>query len=290
MNAADFKDHSWTADDGLKLYARDYGDDRAKLPVICIPGLTRNCRDFETVAPMIAAEGRRVLAVDLRGRGRSERASDRRRYGPATYAADMSALLSSIGAPRAIFIGTSLGGLVIMTLATKKLPAIAGAVLNDIGPRVGAGGLKRIAAYAGKGASISTWADAAAYIRTTNGAAFPDYDAEQWAVMARRTFKVGANEAPELDYDARVVGKIRPWLVKLLSPLAWAAFKRLAKNRPVLVVRGQLSDILEAATVERMKRKAPTLATAEIPRVGHAPMLDEPAAQTALKSFLADMP
>lgn len=286
MTTAAFSEHEWRSGDGLKLYARVYGDDRGKLPVICIPGLTRNCRDFEIVAPDIASQGRRVIAVDLRGRGRSERAGDARSYKPAQYAADMAALLRSIGAPRAVFVGTSLGGLVILTMAAKKMPAIAAAVLNDVGPRVGAAGLKRIASYAGKSVPILNWADAVAYAKATNGVAFPAYGDADWAVMARRMFRSGPNETPELDYDPLVVRKIRPWLVKLTSPLVWAAFKRLARNHPALVVRGELSDILEAATVTQMSKAVPALTVAEIPGVGHAPTLEEATAKQALAAFL----
>ena len=171
-------------------------------------------------------------------------------------------------------------------MAAKKMPMIAAAVLNDVGPRVGAAGLKRIASYAGKSAPLQTWADAAAYAKATSGVAFPAYGDSDWAAMARRTFRSGPNETPELDYDPRVVSKIRPWLVKLTSPLVWAAFKRLARNHPVLVVRGELSDILEAATVQRMTKAAPTLSTVEVPGVGHAPTLEEATAKQALAAFL----
>ncbi len=290
MTGAGYDEYRWTSDDGLALCARDYAGGSDKLPVICIPGLTRNCRDFEAVAPWIAGLGRRVLAVDLRGRGRSARDPDPRHYKPATYAADVSALLRSLQLPRALFLGTSLGGIVIMTLAARRLPEIGGAILNDVGPRVAAAGLARIAGYAGKGAPVANWDDAAAYARRTNGAAFPHYGDAEWQAFARRTFKEGDNGRPELDYDARVVAPVNRLVMKLMSPLAWAAFRRLARNRQVLLIRGAQSDILDSATAARMKRTAPSMSIAEIPGIGHAPMLDEPVARAAIQAFLDSAP
>lgn len=284
----DPKPHTWRSPDGLRLFARDHGAPTDRLPVVCIPGLTRNSRDFEDVAPWIAAQGRRVLAVDLRGRGLSEY-DLKKRYRPPIYAQDIAALLASIGSDKAIFIGTSLGGLVTTALAARQPDMIGAAVLNDVGPRIAKAGLKRISAYAGKTAPVETWDDAAAYVRRTNGAAFPSYKDADWMTVARRTFR-DTDGKPVLDYDPAIFSPPSPLVVRLLEPLMWGAFKRLAKAGPLLLVHGELTDVIDDRTIIRMKRAAPRLEVSAVPCVGHAPMLSEPTAREALAAFLSHAP
>jgi pimeloyl-ACP methyl ester carboxylesterase len=284
-----FDELFWKSFDGLSLYARDYRSAGGKLPVVCIPGLTRNSRDFEDLAPWIASQGRRVLGVDLRGRGRSERAREPKTYRPAIYAQDIRALLDHIAAPSAVLLGTSLGGLVTMALAAKHTRRVSGAILNDIGPHVAKAGLARLATYVGKTAPVRTWADAAAYAKQTNGVAFPNYDEGDWTAMARRLFCESAS-VPELDYDPKIFRRVPAWLVRLTAPLAWRSFRRLARGRPTLLLRGELSDLLDRATFDRMRRAAPALTVAEIPGVGHAPDLSEPEARAAIAALLDRLP
>lgn len=282
-------DYSWTSRDGLSLYGRVYGDDRGKLPVVCIPGLTRNSRDFEEVAPWIAGRGRKVYAVDLRGRGRSDRDAKARRYQPRVYADDIVMLLKSIGASKAIFVGTSLGGLVTMALAAGQSGCIGGAVINDVGPQVAKAGLARIRSYAGKRAAVETWADAAAYAKSINAVAFPDAPEESWPIVARRLFKEEAGR-PVLDYDPLIFRAPNPIVTWLATPVLWSAFRRLGEAGPVLLVHGALTDVLDAGTIERMRQRAPHLQTASVPRVGHAPTLSEPEAREAIARFLDGAP
>ena len=185
-----FTERRWTSAGGLSLYARDYAGAAgpAKLPVIAIHGLTRNSADFEGIAPLIAATGRRVLAIDVRGRGRSDRAPDPMTYQPATYAQDVLALLQQAGIEKAVFMGTSMGGLITMALAAIRSKVIAGAIINDVGPEVAKEGLARIAAYSGQPVDTPTWADAAAYAKKINAVAFPHYKAKDWDAFARRIF------------------------------------------------------------------------------------------------------
>ena len=279
----------WTSPDGLRLHARDYAgaEGPAKLPVIAIHGLTRNSRDFENVAPYIAATGRRVLALDIRGRGLSDRDARPMRYQPPTYAKDVLALMDQQGISRAVFLGTSMGGLITMAIAIFRVKAIAGAILNDVGPEVSPVGLKRIAAYVGQQrAPVEDWAGAAAYARETNEAAFPGRPPEFWDAFARRAFREDAAGRPVLDYDPDINVPIRAAGPKALTPNLWPFFNRLAKRVPTLVVRGQTSDLLAPATLDKMRRKHRGLAVAEIPGVGHAPMLDEPEARAAILEFL----
>lgn len=283
----------WTSPDGLRLHALDYAgaEGGAKLPVIAIHGLTRNSRDFETVAPYIAGTGRRVLALDVRGRGLSAWDPQPMRYLPTTYAGDVAALMDQAGIARAVFVGTSMGGLITMSLAFGRSRAIAGAVLNDVGPEVSPAGLARIAAYTGrKSQPVETWQDAADYARSINEQPFPGRPPAFWDAFARRIFREGEDGRPVLDYDPAISVPIRAAGPKALTPNLWPLFGRLARRAPLLLVRGQTSDLLDETITARMRRKAPGMAYAEVPGVGHAPMLDEPEAKHAILEFLARVP
>lgn len=287
-----YSDRRWTAADGLSLYAREYSAAAgpAKLPVIAIHGLTRNSADFDHIAPLIAQSGRRVLALDMRGRGQSDRAPDPMTYQPVNYAQDVLALLEQSGIERAVFMGTSMGGLITMALAAIRSKVIAGAILNDIGPEVAKEGLMRIAAYSGQPVDTPTWAAAAAYVKSINAVAFPHYSDEDWDAFARRTFTIGREGAPILNYDPDIAVPIRAAGAKALVPNLWPMFNRLTKGRPVLLVRGENSDLLSAEIAGKMRKKAPKMDYVEVPGVGHAPMLDEPQAKAAIFPFLSELP
>jgi pimeloyl-ACP methyl ester carboxylesterase len=283
---------SFTSDDGLRLYARDYpaAAGPAHLPVICLHGLTRNSSDFDELAPAIAAMGRRVLAPDVRGRGNSARDPNPDNYNPLVYANDVVKLMHDLGIARAIFIGTSMGGLITMTLAVRHLELIAGAVINDVGPVLSVKGLARIAGYAGRCNTLANWDDAAAYVKDINACAFPEAPDEEWNKWARRAFAQDESGKLALRYDPRIAialqtGKLRP-----TSLAGRLAFKRLAHKRPVLLVRGALSDLLEPEQAAWMRRAAPTMQYTEVPNVGHAPMLTEPQSLEAIRQFLGQLP
>jgi len=276
----------WRSADGLALHGRDYPGSADHAPVICIHGLTRNARDFEDLAPaIVAATGRRVIAVDVRGRGASERAPDPMTYNPGMYAADIMALLDDQAIGSAAFIGTSMGGLIMMTLALMRPGAIAAAVLNDVGPEIAPEGLARIAGYVGVSADVADWAGAAAYVKAGNGAVFPSYDDSDWERMARRTFREQGGR-PVLDYDPDIAVPIRAADPSAPPPDLWPVFGALAAGRPALLIRGATSDILSAGIAARMRAAAPHMAYAEVPGVGHAPMLDESEALGAIVALL----
>ncbi len=286
-----FAEREWRSRDGLCLYARDYpgAGGEAQLPVICLHGLTRNSKDFEEIAPALAASGRRVLVPDVRGRGRSQWDPKPSRYQPKTYAGDVLTLMDRLGIASAVFVGTSMGGLITMALAAMRSRAVAAAVLNDVGPEVGQAGIERILSYAGQPATIETWDDAADYVRRTNAVAFPHFDASDWASFARRTFRDEFGK-PVLDYDPAIAAPYAGRPVKTRSLLATLLFRRLARRRPTLLIRGELSDLTTADIAERMKRIAPAMRVAVVPNVGHAPMLTETEAREAIDEFLAAVP
>jgi pimeloyl-ACP methyl ester carboxylesterase len=283
----------WTSSDGLRLHARDHAgaDGPAKLPVIALHGLTRNSRDFETVAPYIAAGGRRVIVPDVRGRGLSDRDPRPMRYIPPTYAKDVLEMMDQLGVARAIFLGTSMGGLITMAVAFMRRKAVAGAILNDVGPQVALAGLTRIASYAGQpGPAIDSWADAADYARRTNAVAFPDRPREFWDGFARRVFRDDGAGKPVLDYDPDISAPIRAAGPKALTPNLWPYFNRLTKHAPTLLVRGATSDVVDGEIAGKMRRKVKSMGYAEVPGIGHAPMLDEPEAKAAILEFLGRVP
>jgi pimeloyl-ACP methyl ester carboxylesterase len=297
-----FTDFFWTSHEGLPLHARDYAPagEAQKLPVICIHGLTRNARDFEELAPRIAATGRRVLAVDVRGRGLSARDPNPMNYHPGTYAADVVSLLQAAGIEQAVFVGTSMGGLITMVLTSIMPQAIAAAVLNDVGPELSPAGLARIAGYAGMAGRFETWDEAVAYAKTINEAAFPAYGSEDWDVFARRLFDE-KDGAFVLAYDPDISAPIKAAAEAatksqaeggqaLAPPDMYPLFRALAKDRPLLLVRGEISDLIDPAIAERMRAAAPRMAYAEVPGVGHAPMLTEPEAWAAIEKLLQAAP
>lgn len=285
-----FEDRWLKAADGLTLYARDYApaDGERALPVVCLHGLTRNSADFDDVAPWIAARGRRVVAMDVRGRGRSDRDPRPRNYNPLVYAGDVLAGMAQLGAPRAVFIGTSMGGLITMTLAAVNGAVVAGAVLNDVGPELAPEAIARIGTYVGEEPDVPDWPAAAAYARARNGVAFPDGDDAFWDRFARRLFQERDGRL-QLAYDPEIAAIFRVAPAGP-APDLWPAFRALAAGRPTLLVRGALSDLVTADIASRMREAAPGMAYAEVSDVGHAPMLDEPAARAALAEFLDRTP
>jgi pimeloyl-ACP methyl ester carboxylesterase len=286
-----FTDLSYTSTDGLTLYARDYAahSGTARLPVICIHGLTRNASDFDELAPWIATQGRRVIALDVRGRGRSEHDPDPSKYNPMVYAGDVIKLAHDLGIERAVFVGTSMGGIITMTLALRRLKLIAAAVLNDVGPVISPKGLARIAGYAGKDCVLTTWEQATDYIMTINQQAFPANDLEEWSKWAHRAFAENEHGQLVLRYDPNIAMPLQTGKLKPSSWMSRMAFRRLARNRPVLLVRGALSDLVEDEQAGYMRRAAPDMQYALVPGVGHAPMLTEPPAREAIQQFLSQV-
>lgn len=276
--------------DGLALYARDYAPllPETGAPVICLHGLTRNSRDFEVVAPRIAALGRRVVAADMRGRGKSANDPDPAHYVPAVYAQDVIKLMDALAIPKAVFIGTSMGGLITMVLATIAPDRIAASILNDVGPKLSAAGLARIGSYVGRTQPVASWAEAAEAVRAIAGAAYPDRldDDAYWVAFAKRTFRERDDGRFETDYDAHIALAFADFDETAPVPDLTPFFQALAK-KPVLSVRGAISDLLPADVVELMRSVKPDLETVTVENVGHAPTLDEPDAWDAVLSFLA---
>jgi len=284
---APYQDIFYTSQDGLKLYARDYGDRASPgTPVICLPGLTRNSRDFDTLAEHLA-DRHRVLCPDFRGRGLSAWCDNWSDYTPVHEMMDTLDLMGAAGVGQGIFIGTSRGGLVTMALAAFRPNVIKAAILNDIGPEVDKRGIERIAGYVGLMEPPATWDEAAVKLRVMNEREFPNLSAEEWRAFAKRTF-AEQDGAPKLDYDPKIGTAMRKGLdaAKGEIPTMWPQFASLAQ-KPVFVIRGENSDLLTKEIVERMEEAGPDVSSLTVKDRGHAPFLDEPEVLAATDTFLA---
>jgi pimeloyl-ACP methyl ester carboxylesterase len=272
----------WTSADGIKLHYRDYSGPLDRPPILCIPGLTRNARDFEPVAERYAGQWR-VLCVDLRGRGGSGFDPDPANYAPAVYVADILKFLDQLGIADAVFIGTSLGGLCTMLLAATDGERIAGALLNDIGPVIDQHGIDRIGSYVGQDARFSSWDEAAAELRARHGATFPKWGVGEWDRYVRRIAREEKGEI-RFDYDMRIADNFVRAAGKPQID-AWP-FYRALEGRPVTILRGELSDLLSDATAQAMVEELSDARLVTVPDVGHTPNLEEPESHRAIDELL----
>jgi pimeloyl-ACP methyl ester carboxylesterase len=277
-----FEDRYFVVRDGLRVHYRDYPGPSDKPPILCLPGLTRNSRDFAELAERCSPHFR-VLALDFRGRGGSDYDPQPERYTPLTYAGDVIELLNDLKIEQAIFIGTSLGGLVTMTIAAMAPQYIAAAILNDIGPDVDMTGIERIKSYVGKDVRFASWDEAADVIAANLGGAFDGFTHDDWVRMAKRNCREENGEI-RFDYDMAIA---HPFNSGGETPQVdlWPLFAALAQ-KPLLVIRGEQSDLLTADTAARMLNAAPGMKLAVVPGVGHAPELNEPEAIAAIDEFL----
>ena len=283
MTTTGWVDRFYASGDGLRLHYRDYaGPGPSSSPVLCLPGLTRNSRDFEVLALRIARH-RRVLCADLRGRGQSQHDPNWQNYHPGTYLADLAALLVDAGVERIVLLGTSLGGILSMMISATRPQAVAGVILNDVGPEVAPEGLARISKYVGRHAPVSNWDEAVAQVRATYEFAMPGLSDEEWLAHARRSYSE-VDGVPRLDVDPMIGEAVRA-APTAAAPDLWPLFAAL-RPIPTLVIRGGTSDILSVATFDRMAREKPDLVRVTVAHRGHTPLLDEPECVAAIDNFL----
>ncbi|HYX45280.1 MAG TPA: alpha/beta hydrolase [Sphingomicrobium sp.] len=280
-----YADRYFTTKDGLKLHYRDYPGSKNKPPLLCLHGLTRNSRDFADFAQRHSPAWR-CLALDFRGRGMSDYDPVPDRYTPLTYAGDVIQLLDDLMIEGAVFVGTSLGGLVTMTMAAMAPKRIAAAILNDVGPDVDASGVDRILAYVGKDRRFGNWDEAADAIASNYGSAFENYRHEDFVAMAKRNCREENGEI-RFDYDMAIA---EPFRTSGPVPRVdlWPLFTALGQ-KPLLVVRGERSDLLTADTLRKMHDAVPDMKSVTVSGIGHAPMLDEPEALAAIDQFLSSL-
>lgn len=277
-----FRDGTMTAQDGLRLHFRDYGDPLANtVPLLCLSGLTRNAGDFHALARRQAAR-RRVLCPDYRGRGRSAYDPDWRNYQPRVYLRDVLHLLAAANLEKVVVCGTSLGAFLAMGMAVVAPTALAGVILNDAGPQVERAGLGSILDYVGRDRRLPDWASAVEHVKQQ----YPELgysDEADWRAFARSTFRESESESGELvvNWDVRIAKTLTSEV-----PDLWPLFRAL-RSIPTLALRGERSSLLSPATFDRMAQEHPDLSRVTVPGVGHAPSLTEPEAARAIDEFLA---
>jgi pimeloyl-ACP methyl ester carboxylesterase len=290
LNAAqDFSDFFYSAPDGLSLHARIYGGRiSGPLPAICLPGLTRNARDFHELALHLsrdAATPRMVVAFDYRGRGRSAHDRDWGNYNVVTEAEDVLAGLTAMGIAHGAFVGTSRGGLIIHVLAGMRPAVMKAVVLNDIGPVIEGAGLAHIRAYLERAPRPKSLADAVAIQRATHGQAFSALTDQDWERFVNALYRIEEGR-PMADYDPALVKTVTSLDLNSPLPVLWPQFQGLCKI-PLLAIRGANSRLLSAETLEEMARRHPAMEVVTIPGQGHAPLLETGNLPQKIAAFLA---
>lgn len=279
---AEHTENRYKSSDGLTLFYRDYGASNPGLPVVCLPGITRNSRDFEDLAAHLSANYR-VLTVDFRGRGFSEYDPSWQNYHPLTYVDDVVALLDHAKLDRVVLLGTSLGGLVSTILASKHSTRVAAAIINDIGPEIAAAGLERIKGYIGRAPAVANWDEAVVQAQETYGHALPGLSDSQWQRLVRRNYREDSSGVPRLDMDPMVGEAARKVGAVLDDP--WELFDGFA-DKPLLLIQGAMSDILTDDIVARMRARKPDMQHIKVANRGHPPLLDEPECIEAIDTML----
>lgn len=283
MQDASFRERRLTSQDGLSLYFRDYGDATStRTPVLCLAGLVRNSKDFHDFASRLAVD-RRVVCLDYRGRGQSDRDREWRNYRPEFYVGDIADLLIATDLHPAIIVGTSLGGLLAMALAVARPTALAGVVLNDVGPDVDGAGLSRIIAYVTAHTPQPDWPSAASALKK-NFKNLSITTEEGWMKLARQTYREEPDGTLRYDFDPRIGRALVA--ASRSTPDLWPYYRAL-RRVPTLAIRGELSDVLSAKTFDRMAEEKPDLIRATVAGVGHVPFLGEPECVSAIDDFLA---
>jgi pimeloyl-ACP methyl ester carboxylesterase len=290
-DATAFESRFFTSADGLRLHMRDYGPRASSAcPVVCLPGLSRNSADFDRVARALAdgcaGRPRRVVALDYRGRGLSDRDPDWKHYSVFIESGDIHTVLTAAGIEEAIFLGTSRGGLNLLLMAAATPARIRAAILNDIGPVLETTGLARIAGYVGRFAAPDSMAGAAALMKRTFGDLFTALSEADWQIYANTTFE---------EKDGRIELRYDPALLKTLEtldlngplPTLWPQFDAL-QGKPLLVIRGENSDLLSVETLAAMARRHEGCQTHTVPGEGHAPLLLDARSIKRICDFVAE--
>lgn len=267
--------------DGLNLHFEDSG---AGQPLLCLPGLTRNTRDFDFLAPHMTSH--RLIAMDYRGRGQSDFAEDFHSYTVMREAQDVVDLLDHLDLGAVTILGTSRGGLIAMALAAGHPDRVAGVILNDVGPEVAGGGIARIMDYVGRPPTARTLEAAAEAMQAALGPQFPGVSPDRWRRLASAQY-AETGEGLALRYDPRLRDALLAQAEAGPVPDLWPLFDALA-GRPLGALRGANSDILSPETLARMQARNPALLAVTVPDRGHVPFLDEPESLTLIHRILKD--
>lgn len=282
-----YQDIWYQSQDNLRLYARDYqptGNHHAKTTLLCMHGLTRNSADFAALAKHLQ-QGYRVIAVDQRGRGQSDSDPEPTNYHPGTYVQDMFSLIELLQLEECILFGTSMGGLISLIMASLQPDLFTAIILNDVGPEIDQAGLNRIQSYVGQQAPINTWEEAVAQAKTINQHALPDLDAEAWLRFAKAIYREDSQGRLEVAYDPSIAVPMKTVGEESTSTDLWPQFTAVA-GTPLLVIRGEFSDILSMNCVNKMRSIHKGMEFCQVPNRGHTPLLNEVCSLQAINDFL----
>jgi pimeloyl-ACP methyl ester carboxylesterase len=284
---ADGRVIQFAAQDGLMLAARVFGMHQPhRLPILCVPGLSRNSRDFIALGRYFGQDTdqpRQVFALDYRGRGHSDYDRDWHNYTPLTEAHDVMAAAAALGIAEAVLVGTSRGGIIAMILGALRPGLMAGVVLNDIGPVIEGIGLARIKRYLTGNGAVSSWEAAEQAVRRINSAHFPALEDDDWQAFTSAIF-VEANGQIRPDFDPKLVNTVRNIDFETSIPVLWPQFNSLG-GMPVLSIRGENSDLLSAGTVAEMAARHHHFEQVTVPGQGHAPLLNDALSLERIKAF-----
>lgn len=280
---ADYTDQYFTNSDGLRLHYRDYNNAPSNAPVVlCMPGLTRNAKDFGAIADHLAPTCR-LICAEQRGRGLSEWDPNPKRYTPVTYVDDMMQLRAHLKLDSVITLGTSLGGMMSMLMNAMHPGTIKAAIINDIGPEIDPKGIARIKSYVGKGIPPETWQQAIAAVRSANAGVYPHFSAQEWETFTHYLY-ADQNGKPVVQYDPAIRQNFDSEEDQS-APDLWPVFAQM-HSMPMVVLRGELSDILSAETLERMAREHPDMVPVTVTGVGHVPLMAEPEVHKAIDQLI----
>ncbi len=284
-----FVEKYYRSHDGLKLYYRDYNAGSSdKTPLLCLHGLTRNSKDFDRFAAHFASgQGvkRRVISLDIRGRGKSEYDPDYKNYQIPTYVQDVLAFLAHEKITQVTAVGTSMGGLISMAIGAMNSDIFNGIILNDIGPEIDPKGIERISGFVGNGHILQNWPQAISGVKILNGWLFPDYSDAQWEMFARNSFREQKDGTIVADYDPAIGKAMKETAESTISIDLWPMFAAI-NHIPVLTLRGEDSDILSSQTLLKMARNHPAFTALTVPNRAHAPDLFENISLKTIDKFI----
>lgn len=281
---ADYTDEYFTNKDGLKQHYRDYNNAPDGAPVIlCMPGLTRNAKDFTYIADHLK-DRCRLICVEQRGRGMSDWDPEPKRYAPVTYVGDMMTLLEHLDLKSVICLGTSLGGLMTMMMNAMHPGVVKAAIINDIGPAIDQKGIARIKSYVGIGKPPESWEQAIEAVKFANTGVYPKFSQEDWETVTHFLYE-DVNGKPVVQYDAALRQNFDAEDDQS-APDLWPVFAMM-HTIPMVVLRGELSDILSQETLDQMAAEHPDLTPVVVKDVGHVPLMREANVQAAIDALIA---
>lgn len=288
MTMTNYDDFWYTSHDGLRLYARDYSqaltNNKNAKTILCMHGLTRNSADFDDICNELS-DRYRLIVVDQRGRGLSDYDPNPTNYNPLVYVQDMFLLLEKLKLTSVILLGTSMGGIMAMIMAAMKPEMVQVIIINDVGPEISKQGLDRLKRYVGKSTPVNNWEEAAKQTESINSIAFPEANEQDWLKFAKRIYTEDDKGCPVIAHDPNIAVPLIDSGDNSVAPNLWPVYEQII-DKPILLIRGEISDIIDTECVLKMQQIKPDIEILEIPNVGHAPLLNEAKVESCIVKFI----